>query len=295
MRRNTSACAVVNHILRALIAFTVLYAPMSSNPQEPTSPSAQLTSSQDFSKNPEIESRTRERDRLAHRVDFWNTVYVVSLVAALIIGGFSASSQLKTIRLSKNLVSIESEIDSEKDRLVLADLKGKDVNIEAAKKSAADATERSEQLRKENINLEADLLRLRTASEPRRLTGYQKDTLASLLRPHVPDGAAIVSAITDPESNDFADDFEQALKAAGWETERIRANVASRYGISAGVIPGGKERPGAKVLFDALLAIGIKPEEFLYKSGDKSIPGGFQSGYIYLVIEHKPQIRKAAK
>ena len=153
--------------------------------------------------------------------------------------------------------------------------------------SIAEANERSKQLEKENLLLQTDLLRLRKESEPRRLTGEQKEKLTALLKAH-PDGCAVVSAMLDPESSDFADDFNTAIQSAGWQTVRYTNRLSTRYGVSIGVALGGAERPGAKVLSDALTAIGIPHEDVTFKDGDATMSPHFQAGHIYLVIEHKP-------
>lgn len=153
--------------------------------------------------------------------------------------------------------------------------------------SLEEANARSKQLEHENLILQSDLLKLRKESEPRRLTGLQREKLIDLLKPH-PDGCAVVSALLDPESSDFADDFDAAFHGAHWETLRIRNRASAKYGVLVAVVPGGCDRPGAKILSDALTAAGVPHEYVTFKDGDASTSPAFQAGYIYLVIEHKP-------
>jgi hypothetical protein len=152
-------------------------------------------------------------------------------------------------------------------------------------KQAASANERTGQLERENLLLQQELLKLRRESEPRRLTGPQKVKLTELLRGH-PDGVVVVSALTDPE---FAD-FDAALRDAQWETLRVSNRLSSAYGVSVDVVPGGRDRPGARVLSEALTAIGVPHHNVAFTDGDPSTSPHFQAGHIYLVIEHKPQI-----
>lgn len=86
--------------------------------------------------------------------------------------------------------------------------------ISETNERAAQAEQAAESLKQQNLILESELLKLRKAAEPRRLTGQQKATLARLLRAHGPDGVVVVSAMMDPESGDLADDFDAAGVAA---------------------------------------------------------------------------------
>jgi hypothetical protein len=112
------------------------YKPMSINAEEPANPTAQANSSNDPPKQSKIENLTRDKNEISGRVEWWNSAYIIALVVALVVGSISAFAQLKTIRLSKDLVSAQSQIDREKDRIALennqrvaSDLKKKDLQI----------------------------------------------------------------------------------------------------------------------------------------------------------------------
>ena len=109
--------------------------------------------------------------------------------------------------------------------------------------------EKIETLRNENLKLEAKVA-------PRRLNGTQKESLAKFLE-NDPGAVAIVSSIQDPESSDFADDFESSLRDAHWQTARIRNHTEGagvQYGVSVGTFVG-TSLGDTKRLSDALVAI----------------------------------------
>jgi hypothetical protein len=94
----------------------------------------------------------------------------------------------------------------------------------------------------------------------------------------------------DGEAADFADDFKSALESAYWQTVRIVNRISSKFGVAV-VTCEGTQGPVlllAKRLSDALSAAGIAHELATFKNGDASTSPAFQSGYLYLVVEHKP-------
>jgi hypothetical protein len=215
-------------------------------------------------------------------LNLWVPIWIV-LGGILVVGGVAgelyveffasrAENSLRELRDSANAV-LRKEAGDAIDR-------------------ASHADQKAETLRQENIVLQAEVLRLRKESEPRRLTGWQKKKLVALLEQN-PDSAVVVSAIIDSESSDFADDFDSALNAAKWKTLRVVNRITRKYGVMVGVVPG-TNRPGAKRLSEALTAIGVLHEDATFKEGDASTSPAFQAGYIYLVIEHKPRIKKKA-
>jgi hypothetical protein len=73
----------------------------------------------------------------------------------------------------------------------------------------------------------------------RRLTGEQKVELTKFLKQYSdPVGIVVVSALLDPESSDFADDFDAAIKDAKWKTLRPKDRLTNNTGISLGVAEG---------------------------------------------------------
>jgi hypothetical protein len=156
-----------------------------------------------------------------------------------------------------------------------------DAKMELGKQQerTAEAIEKAESERLARIKLEKEL-------GPRRLTGEQKFELAKLLG-GVKAGVAIVSPMADGEASDFADDLDSAIKAASWETVRIKNLITEKFGLSV-VTTEGTKLPSAKLLSDALTAVGILHNVTAVKNGDASISPAFQAGYLYLVVEHKP-------
>lgn len=155
-------------------------------------------------------------------------------------------------------------------------------------KEASDAIERSEQLRKGNLVLQTNLLTLRQESEARRLTGAQRTMLVRLLN-GTHGAVVIVSRLIDPESSDFADDFNVALHdGAHWDTLRVVNRISRRYGVSLGTVAGTIFSPEARRLDEALTAIGIVHDNPTFVDGDASTDPHFQPRILYLVIEQKP-------
>src|SRR5712692_2222543 len=97
-----------------------------------------------------------------------------------------------------------------------------------AEKSAGEANERAskneketERLRNANLLLQADVLRLRKASEPRRLTGDQRRTIVGLLLADQGHTVVVVSRLLDGEGRDFGADFLSAFNESHWNASPI--------------------------------------------------------------------------
>jgi hypothetical protein len=155
-----------------------------------------------------------------------------------------------------------------------------------ANKGTADALVEQERLRKDNLVLQSQLLLLRRQSEPRRLTGEQKAALVKQLSGSA-GGVTIVSPLIDGEALDFADDFDSALQTAHWKTGRVRSLLTTKFGVAIVTVEGTVLRQ-TKQLSDALTAIGVQHEMTTAKEGDGSTGPVYHSGYLYLLIEHKP-------
>jgi hypothetical protein len=48
----------------------------------------------------------------------------------------------------------------------------------------------------------------------------------------------MVSSLFDAESSDFADDFDSALREAGWKPLRIKNRTVLAFGISVATVEG---------------------------------------------------------
>jgi hypothetical protein len=154
---------------------------------------------------------------------------------------------------------------------------------------AADAEAHLEKLRGDNLKLQADLLKLRKESEPRRLAGTQRYTLHDLLE-SMPTPIAVVSRLFDTEGSDFADDFESAFRAAHWTPIRVRDRISTAYGVSIGFVPEATEPPEINLLSDALTAIGVHHDIVHLVDGDGSMSPHVQRHVLYLLIEQHPPL-----
>jgi hypothetical protein len=127
---------------------------------------------------------------------------------------------------------------------------------------------------------------------PRRLTSGQAESLAEVLREE--QGAvAVVCAFGDKESFDLADDINRTIHdQAHWETHEVPVGswIDSRYGVFVGTLHG-TTIPQAALLMRALQSARV-PHEFMDIRGVEvnTIPGGFQSGVLYLMVGTHPPI-----
>jgi hypothetical protein len=153
-----------------------------------------------------------------------------------------------------------------------------------AQEQAAEANRKADQERLERLALEKQVA-------PRRLTGEQINGLTRALeKTGPPGGIAIVSALMDGESSDLANDFDAAFTAAGWKTYKIANRVTTNRGISVGVVTGIDFSDIQRVR-NALTAIGVPHEDVSYAVGDASTSPSFQAGVLYLVVDHKPEVK----
>jgi transposase len=198
-------------------------------------------------------------------------------------------------------------LNAAKDRQLQADLKEKDRQIAETQRGATEASAKAEGFRLEiakandsaaksqerAVELESRLLKLRKETEPRRLSGSQKERLARFLAVH-PTPIGIVSRLVDTEASDFADDFEEALKNAHWETLRIKNRISSKYGVSISFVSATapNRAPELRMLDEALTAIGVPHQIVEYAVGEASISPAFQERGLYLVVDEKPPVEK---
>jgi hypothetical protein len=151
-----------------------------------------------------------------------------------------------------------------------------------AEQHAAEANRTAERERLARVRLEQQLA-------PRRLTAVQRAKLVDSLGGFT-GGATIVSPILDPEATDFGDDLDVALRAAGWETLRVRNFLTVKTGVSVGSFTGSRPLPGIKRLHEALSAAGIENDEVVIGTDEENTTSPhFQAGYIYLLVKRKPQ------
>jgi hypothetical protein len=218
--------------------------------------------------------------------DWYSLFQVLSVVLLFLTFAVGTGAVLTGIRLNKEqgrkLLLFEEQLTTAK------------TDLAKQQERAALAEAAQEKILQDNLQLSIKLeeerrarLKLQKESEPRRLMGAQKDTLARLLA-NAPSKIAIVSKVLDTESSDFADDFDSALRLANWETLRIKNRISSKYGVSLGTATGTPFSPLIKKFSDALTAVGVLHDTTTFAVGDASTSPAFQAGVLYLVIEQKP-------
>jgi len=233
-------------LLRALIliSFVALYAATADpNPAKDTATARKMTP-QELSQKAHIDSLIREKNAVAGNVDLWSTLYLWSLVIAIFIGGFSVIAQFKAIRFSKRLVSIEEQINREKDRQSAADsiekneriaeltLRSKEAEsrIAGANQTSAEAGERAAIAQQRAGELENDLaatlMRLSTSEQalvatrlfqaPRGGETFGLLRFVGALEKHPKGTAEILYQAEDGEAYDLASVLHKGLSVAGW-------------------------------------------------------------------------------
>jgi hypothetical protein len=220
-----------------------------------------------------ISSLAEQAKALDASLDHWNTWTLVALGATAVAALLLVITTRFALTRAKDLAEVQRQ-------LLASDLKDKDVEIAKAKKSAAEATDRAEAERLARLELERQLA-------PRRLTGPQRDLITKILSARK-DAVAIVSTVLDGEGSDLADDLDAAIKAAHWETLRIRNHISDRRGLRLGTV-AGTTLAGTAELAHALHASGVQYESASFTAGDATTSPPFQTGVIYLVVERKPE------
>lgn len=231
---------------------------------------------------------------IASRIyDIANMVLVASLAFGVISTGLIVwMGNVKEEYLKSRLATGESDLAAAKLELGKQQVRAADADVRVAglETEAANAgIEMAKQQTRAAI-AEKSLLELRAQVAPRRLSGKQKAELAALLAGEGRNGVAIVSPMMDGEASDFADDFKSAVETAHWETLRIVNRISSKFGLAVVTCEGTGEPvlALAKRLDDALNSVGIAHEVTTFKNEDASTSPPFQTGYLYLVVEHKP-------
>jgi len=230
---------------------------------------------------PEIEALAAKVAQLSASADFWNRAMLWALAGAAVAAIFIVITTRLAIVRTSQASDVQAELEKAKHNQVALELKNKDVKI-------SDLNRDAELLRQSNLTLQTHLAVLQQQSEARRLTGDQKVNLVRLLlSPPNTEAVAIVSPIADGEANDLADDLDSVFKAAHWNTARIANRITNNFGLSV-VTVEGTALPREKRVSDALTAIGISHNVRKFKDGDASTSPAFQSGHLYIVVEHKP-------
>jgi hypothetical protein len=125
------------------------------------------------------------------------------------------------------------------------------------------------------------------------LTGEQSDKLTKYLKGD-PQPIAIVSALLDGESSDFANDIDSAFKSAGWKTVRFANHLTSDRGLKIGMV-GDPNIPALGMPFvlkvqKALSQAGVPCEIQALRADDHSLRAeGLEPRVLYLMIDRKPE------
>jgi hypothetical protein len=163
--------------------------------------------------------------------------------------------------------------------------RGFERDIAVANEKAAEAGKQAEAEKLERVRLEAQLL-------PRRLSGAQIVQLGKLLKPH-PGAIVIVSAATDGESSDLADDFDSAFKAGTWKTFRYKNRITEERGIQLGTVTGTVDGGEVNEIRKLMGEVGVEVTPTSFKEDDHSTAPGLAKNVLYLVIDHRPELTKA--
>jgi hypothetical protein len=101
----------------------------------------------------ELSDLQKQSETLSRGIDFWNAVYLVTLLVALVIGALTLVATRVGIARTKKLGVINAEIARVKELQLQRDLKDKDSQIAKANEKVAEAELQIEKLRKANLVL----------------------------------------------------------------------------------------------------------------------------------------------
>ena len=229
-------------------------------------------------------------------LEVWKAFFEIGGVALLALtfvfgaGALIVNSRLNVIQ-ARELSDFKLKFEGEQQKTALAQKEAAEAkqiageferDIAFANQKAAEAGKQAEAERLERVKLEAKLL-------PRRLSGSQIEQLGKLLQPH-PGTIVIVSAITDGESSDLADDFDSAFKAGTWKTLRYKNRITTQRGIQLGTVEGTADGGEVNEIKRLIGAAGIEVTPTLFKEDDHTTSPWFEKNVLYLVINHKPEL-----
>lgn len=157
---------------------------------------------------------------------------------------------------------------------------------EAAKLAVAVANQRAGEAKTIAEREHIERLRLERQLSPRRLTGDQTASIVKVLGDKPGSEIIVTSAVFDLESSDYADDFVNAFKAAGWTASPNKTRLNHVRGVTLGSV-GGEELNGMSRVRAALKTIGVLFRDVKLSLDDHTIANGYRRGIIYLQVEHK--------
>jgi len=154
--------------------------------------------------------------------------------------------------------------------------------VRLQKQEALAAAERIEDLRADNLKLEARIA-------PRRLSGEQVHKMSAILSSAPPLNIAVVSRLLDFEGKDFADDIASVLNNSHWKPVRYENWTQSDKGVFIATAEGTQLLPEVGALITALDAANIEHKTITISGDDlHRMSPWFEPGVMYLLVGAKP-------
>jgi len=192
--------------------------------------------------NMNISTLNQRVEDLEGSVNFWNDLYIWLLAFTTLLAAVLFVTQYVAGKRGRQLATAQKELLEAKDKQLSLDLKSKDVGIEEAKKDAATASSRAEDLKKQNLETEKKLeqerlsrIELEERVAFRRIVPKERTELASRLKSFAGQTVGLWFNVGDHEGAIFASDIASALEVAKW-------NVYAPASISR-LIPSGSRSP----------------------------------------------------
>lgn len=166
----------------------------------------------------EIHSLAERARILSQATDWWNDKMVLSLILAAVAAVLVVLTTVMALKKAGQTNEAQSDLIRAKDRQLALELRDRDVQIEGAKKVAADANKATEDERMARVELE-DKVAWRVLNE-----GQQTDLKTDLGRfsGQLTECSFLSS---DTEAFSFSSDIAIALRAAHWQVIPPNPNV----------------------------------------------------------------------
>jgi len=121
-----------------------------------------------------------------------------------------------------------------------------------------------EQQRERAAKAEAELLKLQEHSKPRRITAAQRTALLGFLSKAEKGTISIEFMAADGESEQFARDIGEALRASGWTVPRVGPRIPAGISTPIGLrLLVDRDTPNIKDLISGFHHIGLTAEVIL--------------------------------
>jgi hypothetical protein len=217
----------------------------------------------------DVSSLASQIKDLEYSADLWNSLRIwltaaTAIVAILVFGAmYMANIRAKELANARQL---ETQL-KEEQRQREGEQARKE--IEATKASAAQANERTEDLKKENLQLGIELeqekqarLMIEQRLAARSLSQKERDIISELLKPY-PGRKIKITRLGDQEAGPYADQFIEMFKSLGWDVEIEWMGTTSPpiYGINY-YIPKEGSDPAIQALTSAFAKARIEVRIF---------------------------------